>query len=275
MDYILHYTGKVPKHVNVCIDSIKKIDPDSNIIFLNTTDFQNENALSINCRDISDQYLESLDTINYFSEEKNKLWETSLSRIFLIHNAAKQLKIDKFIHFDTDVLIYKPYESLKFCFKENKLNITPADENRLVFGYSFIEGINNLTIICEKIINLLKNVKQYEDTYSFGNKLNEMIILNIIYIENPNLFNLLDTIPKLNNEIIFDGMSYGQYLGGVDKKVLSKYYLNRAHYAGRAMLDKGFRPKLSNQKPYIIYEDKIFEIANLHIHKKNLRKFAP
>ena len=275
MDYILHYTGKVPKYVNVCIDSIKKMDPDSNIIFLNNSDFQNENALSINSKDISDQYLGSLDTINYFSEEKNKLWETSLSRIFLIHNAAKQLKIDKFIHFDTDVLIYKPYKSLKFYFKENKLNITPADENRLVFGYSFIDGINNLTLICEKIINLLENAKHYEDTYFFGNKLNEMIILNIIYIENPNLFNLLDTIPKLNNEIIFDGMSYGQYLGGVDKKVLSKNYLNRAHYAGRAMLDKGFRPKFSNHKPCIIYEDKVFEIANLHIHKKNLRKFAP
>ena len=275
MDYILHYAGKVPKYVNVCIDSIKKIDPDSNIIFLNNSDFKNENALSINSKDISDQYLGSLDTINYFSEEKNKLWETSLSRIFLIHNAAKQLKIDKFIHFDTDVLIYKPYESVKFYFKENKLNITPADENRLVFGYNFIDGIKNLTLICEKIINLLENAKHYEDTYFFGNKLNEMIILNIIYIENPNLFNLLDTIPKLNNEIIFDGMSYGQYLGGVDKKVLSKNYLNRAHYAGRAMLDKGFRPKFSNHRPYINFEDKMFEIANLHIHKKNLSKFAP
>ena len=103
MDYILHYTGAVPKYVNVCIDSIKKIDPDSNIIFLNNSDFQNENALLINIKDISDQNLESLHTINYFSEEKNKLWETSLSRIFLIHNAAKQLKINKFIHFDTDV----------------------------------------------------------------------------------------------------------------------------------------------------------------------------
>ena len=243
MDYILHYTGKVPKYVNVCIDSIKKMDPDSNIIFLNNSDFQNENALSINSKDISDQYLGSLDTINYFSEEKTNYGKLRYQE-FLIHNAAKQLKIDKFIHFDTDVLIYKPYESLKFYFKENKLNITPADENRLVFGYSFIDGINNLTLICEKIINLLENAKHYEDTYFFGNKLNEMIILNIIYIENPNLFNLLDTIPKLNNEIIFDGMSYGQYLGGVDKKVLSKNYLNRAHYAGRAMLDKGFRPKV-------------------------------
>ena len=275
MDYILHYTGTVPKYVDVCIDTIKKIDPESNITFLNNSDFQNDNALSINTKDISDQYLENFLNINYFSEEKNKLWETSLSRIFLIHNAAKKLKINKFVHFDTDVLIYKPYDSLRFLFKENKLNITPADENRLVFGYSFVDGIDNLTIICEKILKVLESVKHYEDNYFFGNKLNEMILLNIIYIQNPGLFHLLDTIPKFNNEIIFDGMSYGQYLGGVDKKVFSKNYLNRGHYSGRAMLDKGFRPKFSKHGPYINFEDKKFEIANLHIHKKNLSKFAP
>ena len=65
MDYILHYTGTVPKYVDVCIDTIKKIDPESNITFLNNSDFQNENALSINTKDISDQYLENFLNINF------------------------------------------------------------------------------------------------------------------------------------------------------------------------------------------------------------------
>lgn len=273
MDYILHYSGVVPRYVSTCIDNIKKTDPESNIIFLGNSDFQKENVTFINSNDISDEFLNSLYDINYFSDEKNQLWETSLARIFLIHNAAKKLKVNKFIHFDTDVLIYKPYESLKSCFKENKLNITPADENRLIFGYSFIDGIENLSLICEKVLEVLENAKHYEDNYYFGNKLNEMVILNIIYIENPDLFNLLDTIPKLNNEIIFDGMSYGQYISGVDKKIFSKKYLNKAHYSGRAMVEKGFRPKYSKKGPYINFEEKQFEIANLHIHKKNLKKF--
>lgn len=275
MDYILHYDGTIPRYVNICIDTIKKIDPDSNIIFVNNSDFQKENVFSINTESISNQLFENFRKINYFSQEKNKLWETSLARIFLIHNVAKKLKINKFIHFDTDVLIYKPYDHLKIYFKENKLNITPADENRLIFGYSFIDGLDNLSLICEKVLSVIENAKHYEDTYFFGNKLNEMIILNIVYIENPNLFNLLGTIPKLNNEIIFDGLSYGQYLGGVDKKVFSKKYLNKAHYSGRAMLEKGFRPMHSKEGPRVVFEDKIFEIANLHIHKKTLKKFAP
>ena len=141
MDYILHYSGIIPRYVNICIDNIKKIDPKSNIVFLGNSEFQEENVTFINTDNISDEFLKCFYDINYFSDEKNLLWETSLARIFLIHNAAMNLKIYKFIHFDTDVLIYKPYESLKTCFKENKLNITPADENRLIFGYSFIDGI--------------------------------------------------------------------------------------------------------------------------------------
>ena len=70
MDYILHYTGTVPKYVDVCIDTIKKIDPESNITFLNNSDFQNDNALSINTKDISDQYLENFLNINYFQKKK-------------------------------------------------------------------------------------------------------------------------------------------------------------------------------------------------------------
>ncbi len=274
MDYILHYSGTVPRYVNICIDNINKTDPKSNIVFLGNSDFEKENVTLINTKNISDEFLECFYDINYFSDEKNQLWETSLARIFLIHNAAKNLKIDKFIHFDTDVLIYKPYESLKPYFKENRLNITPADENRLIFGYSFIDGTENLSLICEKVLEVLKNAKHYEDSYYFGNKLNEMVILNIIYIENPDLFHLLDTIPKLNTEVIFDGMSYGQYLSGVDKKIFSKKYLNEAHYSGRAMLERGFRPKYSNKGPYINFEETQIEIANLHIHKKNLKKFV-
>ena len=58
------------------------------------------NVTFINTNNISDEFLKSLYDINYFSDEKNQLWETSLARIFLIHNAAKKLKVNKFIHFD-------------------------------------------------------------------------------------------------------------------------------------------------------------------------------
>ena len=41
------------------------------------------------------------------------------------------------------------------------------------------------------------------------------------------------------------------------------------------MQSEGFRPKFKSSRPYIEYNNKIYEIANLHIHKKNLLKFIP
>ena len=92
-------------------------------------------------------------------------------------------------------MIYEPYDKLKQYFKENKLNITPESERSLIFGYSFIDGIENYKIVCETILNILLNAEFYEDKYYKGNKLNEMVLMNIAYIENPDLFHILETLP--------------------------------------------------------------------------------
>ena len=72
---------------------------------------------------------------------------------------------------------------------------------------------------------------------------------------------------------MFNANSFGQYLGGIPAKRFKKY-LNLSHYSGRHMVLKGYRPKFKNNKPIIIYENEIDELANLHIHSKKLHKFA-
>ena len=100
-------------------------------------------------------------------------------------------------------------------------------------------------------------------------------MLNIAYINKPKNFNLLDTIPKNNKKILFDPAGYGQYIGGVDKKIFSKKNIDLDHYLGRELLKKGFEIKFNKGHPVVKDGDKIFEIANLHLHKKNLEKFLP
>ena len=100
-----------------------------------------------------------------------------------------------------------------------------------------------------------------------------MIALSICFIENSYLFNLLPTVPNKDEKIIFDANSYGQYISGTDNKILNSRYINPSHYSGRSMLEKGFRPKLKLGRPYIKLDNSLKEIANLHIHKKNLKKY--
>ena len=59
-------------------------------------------------------------------------------RVFYINELINLEKIDEFIHFDLDVLIYKSFEEIKHSFLMNKINITQLTKNFLVLGYLFI-----------------------------------------------------------------------------------------------------------------------------------------
>jgi len=270
MEYILHFSGETPPYVDLCIQNIKDVDPSANIIFCTDTNYKNKNVQTINLNEITNQLIKDVENLNYFDKDSSPLWRTSLLRIFYLLSAAQLFSIKEFVHFDTDVLIYKSHKELKKEFETDKLNITPEKENSLVFGYSFISGLSNYEKVCLDIYEIMKDSKYYERRFFNNTKLNEMMILNLALIKNPKYFNLLPTTPNKKNSIIFDPNSYGQYLGGIDNKFLSKKTINASQYSGRAMLKEGFRPKFNKGKPYIKYEGKKVELANLHIHKKNL-----
>ena len=170
-------------------------------------------------------------------------------------------------------MTYKPFESIKDSFVEGKLNITPVNEIFLNFSYSYINNIENFKEICTSLIEIVNNSTHYEKKYYSGRRLNEMIMLNIAYIKNPDRFNLLKVLPEKDSEFIFDPGSYGQYLGGVDKHLFSKKYKNDKHYVGRNIIKYGYDIKLNEGLPVVISNKEEFKLVNLHIHKKNLRKF--
>ena len=158
MNYLLHFNGEVPNYAEVCMETISNIDPDSKIYFITDQDFKSKYSETINSNDISFDYVKELREINYFEGEESPLWDTSLLRIFYLHNASKLLKIDSFVHFDLDVLIFKAFKDLKENFQKNKLNITPVSENLLNFGYSHVDGLENYSNVCDKILEILENV---------------------------------------------------------------------------------------------------------------------
>ena len=271
MNYILHYSGPFPIYVNETISQIKNIDNASTIYFCGTQNIGVENFNSLN--DLEDEKINIIKNLNYYSKDNNPLWINALLRIFYIFNLAKKENLDEFVHFDLDVLIYKPFKELKHLFEENKFNITPGNESNIIFGYSYINNLSILENICNEIEIIFNNIDSHEKSFYNHKTLNEMEILNIVFLKNPNLFNLLKTTIN-DSKILFDANSFGQYLGGISNKRFSKKYLNLSHYSGRHMVLKGYRPKFKNNKPIIIYENEIYELANLHIHSKKLHKFA-
>ena len=117
-----------------------------------------------------------------------------------------------------------------------------------------------------EIINLLENPKEHENKFYLNSdkKLNEMLLLNIVYIKFPELFNMLNIIPIEQSKFVFDPADYGQYLGGLDGKPFSKKTIDIDHYVGRELIKNNLKPIMKNN-----WKDSFIRLK--HTKKKNLK----
>tara|TARA_B100000242_G_scaffold291620_1_gene265272 strand:- start:486 stop:1340 length:855 start_codon:yes stop_codon:yes gene_type:complete len=281
MNYILVNFGEIPNHLKFCIKNIEKVDKNSNIILATDKSTSIEDIQNINLEEIDTPYLneidESIKNLNYFDNEENILWEASLKRIFAILDVALMLDIDNFVHFDNDVLIYKSFNELQNEFSKEKINITQVSNIFLNFSYSYFPKILLLKNLADKVFEIFSNVEFYEKKYYEGNRLNEMVILNIVYKLEPTLFNILNSLPNKKSSILFDPASYGQYLSGFHNKKKSRKKrlkeMSTNQYLGEDMYINKYKPEFKKTGPIVRYENKTYEVANLHIHNKKLKKY--
>jgi len=274
MNYIFYYFGKIPDYVEYSINSVLNADPKSQIFICSDEKVNFENVVHINPLLVESKNTKFVKKLNYFKDgDQNPLWSSSMMRIFYINDVANYFKLDSYVHFDSDVLIFKSFTDLSHLFKKNKFNITPLMKEFLVFGYSFIENRFIFSEIVEIISDILSNSRKYEEEFYSGNRLNEMKALYIASVINPKLFNLLPVLP--DKDLVFDPGSYGQYLGGVHYKKFSKNYVNPEHIVGNSLINKEIYIENKGRAPKVIKDKKSYDIVNLHVHKKNLKKFQP
>lgn len=276
MNYLFTYLGNEPNYIKYCLNTILSIDKEANIYF--SSDFHSNytEVTHLPISEITSELTNEVKAINIYKNtnyELNPLWSTSLLRIFYLLDMSKALEINSFIHFDLDVLIYKPFEDLQKYMVKNTLNITPLNKDELIFGYSYSDGLSNYSKITHALFDNIE-----AEALSSNQPLNEMKMLAKVYSQNPELFNLLPSLPNSDQGYLFDPASYGQYIGGLDGKprtIFSKPWAGSHHYVGNAILKKEITVKFKHRKPLAVQGKKSFELANLHIHSKNLRKFLP
>ena len=121
----------------------------------------------------------------------------------------------------------------------------------------------------------MKKSHTNEKTYYGGKSLVEMRSLYLAYLLNPDLFNILPSLPTKNENILFDPLSYGQYLSGRHYKKFSKGYLDRDHLTYDEMKSKKVVPKYKKGKSYIVHNNINIDLANLHVHSKIFQSIGP
>lgn len=284
MNYLLILIGYEPSYINYTINSILSVDKNANIYICSNQNINFKNTTFVNLNEVNSSYINKLQNLSIYKNtifENNPLWITSLVRIFYLYELKKLLNLKQVVHFDNDVLIYKPFDEIENYFSTTKLNITQANDKKLIFGYSYFENDEVLKNICDLIIEKYKY--GIDNNWRFNSKkpFNEMQMLG--YIENNHkfLFHILPSLPyqAYNNshKMIFDPAGYGQFLDGTDnnkKKFFQKGYFSLNDFIGAEIIAKRISIYF-NKSPVVGWEGKKFKLVNLHVHSKRLHKFLP
>jgi len=280
VNYVLISICNVPEYIKYTINTILSVDSDAVVYLVTDQNIDYKNVKIINLNNIESEQTKYLKELNIYKDtifDNNPLWLSSLLRIFYLRDLQKELGLTNLVHFDNDVLIYKPFKDYNVCFEESKFNITPAFKTRLVFGFSYISNLEIFDTICTNLQNIINLGDKSNWEFNSNTPPNEMDLLGMVYSKDNNLFNLIPTLPY-NSNILFDPSSYGQYIDGTHvhpKKFYSRKSINFNDIIGVELYSKRINSKFVNNKPYVFWEKKSFELCNLHIHSKRFEKFLP
>ena len=281
MNYVLIFIGYMPEYINYLVNSILSVDKDAEIFICYQKNYKLsfKNVKHVFLEDIESMNLDRFNDLKVYENtifESNPLWNTSAQRIFYLQQIIKELDLKNVIHFDNDVVIYKPFADNVDSFNKDKFNITPYNNKKLIFGYSYLEKMSILDFVCESYLDICSDGKESGWLTNNNKPLTEMEVLKKIEINNEDLFNLLPTQPY-EGKTIFDPAGYGQYLDGTHanpKKLGRKGFISNNDSIGIEIRTKRINVKF-NKSPIITWEGDKYGLSNLHVHSKRLVKFLP
>jgi len=264
MNYVLVCLNSVPDHLKYCIRQILKVDTSSTITLITDMKIKADNIEIISCKDLN-----LPDLSKYFIRNDDPLWITSLMRIFIINEYLKISK-NSIIHFDNDVLIFYPYETIKDQIT-SQVYITPHKHTEYTFGYSIIQNLEKFNLLTEKILDMV---------YLGEKRVRELITepheMSLLGKCGKNIITDLPVHPSIDepmNNFIFDPSSYGQFVGGTPNGH-APGFVDEAQLVGSCF--KLYPPciKFVEKKPVLDFNSNSYKIFNLHIHSKQLDKYV-
>ena len=270
MNYLFYCEKSIPEYIKHTINCVLSVDRDAIINVCSDEKINFKNVNTLNLSEIATEDTKKI--MNSNLDDKR-----SIARIFYLHDAMRELRLKNFVHFDNDVLIYKPFSSLKNVFMENRLNITKSSNAKIIFGYSYINSDEVLIKLKEKISETIEYGISNRWSFNYDVPFKEEDFLGNIHSKNSELFNLLPILPN-ENKFVFDPSSYGHYLDGTSshpRKIFRKGYINPDHYIGREIRAKRINVNFINHKPVVTWQKKEFDIVNLHLYSQRFEKFLP
>lgn len=250
--------------------------------FYQTETFLKEKPIILTNQNIVDEFANEINEFfvlcktGFPSFYKDPFWLTTLLRLYIVYLYVTKHNITEFIHLEYDNLVYSDFKVLLTLPKS--IYFTQVGPFCSSAGFVYCNSLEHFKKFIEKLQQLLKKGEQTVRLFTQYDFLSEMIILDLIHTHTKNVISYLPILPtgvgsdnfdKL--QVLFDGASYGQYLGGTNNGHDKGWY-GLHQYVGQCIHKNLFQIKF-NKYPYIIFEGKEIPILNLHVHSKKLQNF--
>jgi len=301
MIILTHIGNTLPDYLETFIIQLKKFNTTKIVFLVNNSNlrnpiFSNNNIDTYPIEELNTNLVQSfigkfghgdssshLRNIEYGGTD---YWCVTATRLFYIYEYARKFDIDKYFHFENDVMIYCNVDEILKEIKNNKeyldkILITRGTANKIMTGFVWVG--NN-----ETMFHLLNEMNTYvmdkNDLFKYGiDMINEMSLLHIYQNLNPDkIINLpiLDSgefsMGMENFDSIFDPASYGQFIDGIPSSP-GVSLITESYIGDKIRSTPGIKIEFisidGKRIPFLINGGNKTKINNLHIHSKRLNLF--
>ena len=268
MNIVLVCLNNFQEYILTNIDQLVKLGHESIYVITNADLFHHfDNKVKlINANELDETY-HFYQKTHLDKSFRNGFWTLTSLRFFYIYEFMKKYNIHNVVHLENDVLIYYNCNSLSF---DNYIYIPFDSFQRNIASIMYIPS-SDIFKQCLDHYNFTKN-----DMENFVNIKNKTgLIKNLPIFPNTTTSNPEVNFVCSNYELfncIFDAAAMGQYLGGVDPRNDAG---NTIGFVNETCVIKynQYTFLWEDKKPYLVINEKKYNIFNLHIHSKNLIKF--
>jgi hypothetical protein len=234
------------------------------------------------------------DTYNYIQQNKmdkefrNGFWELTSARFFYIYECMRKYNIKDVIHLENDVLVYYNVDVLLTLFDKSRIYMPFDSYTRNIASIVYIPNYETLGYVLD-YYDMSKNDMENFAKYISSSKVINLPIFseyaNQYSGETPEEFRIKNEIAFVSQHYsrfpyLFDAAAMGQYLGGVDPENIhgdTRGFVNETcvvKYLNYRFVWSNHRTQSDIFQPFLVVNQKLLPIFNLHIHSKTLNHFS-
>ena len=212
--------------------------------------------------------------IEYAIKDRKELFIRSFERFYLLYNLCILKKIENVLFLELDNLIYDNPDIWFSQLTEKKLYYMIDNINRSSAGIFISRNNNYLNNLLSCFNNYILNDTRFLD---------EMSALYDFYIKSPEQVYILPTHWDIKDysenykDTIFDALPIGMFMFGADSchtnGIITKGIKSRWAFIDFTQYEyKWIKDNKNRNIPYILKDNKLIKINNLHIHSKTLKE---